>query len=276
MSRRREPGSVGAPPFPDDAVAFVRHYVLRRRLAFGALFALIVTAALCAVAVQYGMRLLVDAMGADRADPYAVWTPLAIFMGLIAAESVLWRLAGWLAARTIIATGIDIRLDLFRHLSGQAMRYFADHMAGSLGGRITAVAGAFGASANALVWNITPPCTDFLGALVVFLAVDWRLAAALLLLVTSVVGVLACFAVKARPLHHAFAEQAGRVGGELVDAVSNIWAVKAFSARERERGRLVARFAVEADAQASMVPATTQSATSWTTRAFSRWNQLLT
>jgi ATP-binding cassette, subfamily B, bacterial len=249
VSRRREPGSVGAPPFPDDAVAFVRHYVLRRRLAFGALFALIVTAALCAVAVQYGMRLLVDAMGADRADPYAVWTPLAIFMGLIAAESVLWRLAGWLAARTIIATGIDIRLDLFRHLSGQAMRYFADHMAGSLGGRITAVAGAFGASAHALVWNITPPCTDFLGALVVFLAVDWRLAAALLLFVTSVVGVLACFAVKARPLHHAFAEKAGRVGGELVDAVSNIWAVKAFSARERERGRLAARFAVEADAQ---------------------------
>jgi ATP-binding cassette, subfamily B, bacterial len=250
MTRRREPEVAGRPPFPGGSVGFVWHYVLRRKVAFGTLFALVVTAALCAVAVQYGMRLLVDAMGADRTNPYAVWTPLAVFMGLIAIESVLWRVAGWLAARTIIATGVDIRLDLFRHLSGQAMRYFADQLAGSLGSRITAVAGAFGASMNSLVWNITPPCTDFVGALIVFSTVDWHMAVALLVFVTSVVGVLAYFGVKARPLHRAFAEQGGSVGGELVDAVANIWAVKAFSARERERRRLAERFAVEAEAQA--------------------------
>jgi ATP-binding cassette subfamily B protein len=171
-------------------------------------------------------------------------------MALIAVESVLWRFAGWLAARTIVATGVDIRLDLFRHLSGQAMRYFADHMGGALGTRITGVAGAFGSSMSALVWNITPPCTDFVGALVVFLAVDWHMAAALLVFVTSVVAALAYFGISGRPLHRTYAEQAGQAGGELIDAVANAWAVKAFSARERERRRLAERFTAEADAQA--------------------------
>ena len=249
MTRRRAP-EAGHPPFPTAALAFVRYYVLRRRLAFGAVFALVVAAALCAVAVQYGMRLLVDAMAAGAADRPAVWAPLAAFMGLIAAESALWRLAGWLAARTIVATGVDIRLDLFGHLSGQAMRYFADHMGGALGGRITAAAGAFGAVMAALVWNITPPCADFLGALAVFLAVDWRMAAALLVFVTGAVAGLAFFGMSGRPLHRAYAERAGRVGGELVDTVANVWAVKAFSARERERGRLAGLFGAEAGAQA--------------------------
>jgi ATP-binding cassette, subfamily B, bacterial len=249
LTRRRAP-EAGHPPFPTAALAFVRYYVLRRRLAFGAVFALVVAAALCAVAVQYGMRLLVDAMAAGAADRPAVWAPLAAFMGLIAAESALWRLAGWLAARTIVATGVDIRLDLFGHLSGQAMRYFADHMGGALGGRITAVAGAFGAVMSALVWNITPPCADFLGALAVFLAVDWRMAAALLVFVTGAVAGLALFGMGGRPLHRAYAERAGRVGGELIDTVANVWAVKAFSARERERGRLAGLFGAEAGAQA--------------------------
>ena len=40
----------------------------------------------------------------------------------------------------MITTGIDIRLDLFEHLSGHRLRYFADQLAGALGGRITAAA----------------------------------------------------------------------------------------------------------------------------------------
>ena len=68
LTRRRAP-EAGHPPFPTAALAFVRYYVLRRRLAFGAVFALVVAAALCAVAVQYGMRLLVDAMAAGAGRP---------------------------------------------------------------------------------------------------------------------------------------------------------------------------------------------------------------
>ena len=75
------------------------------------------------------------------------------------------------------------------------------------------------------------------------------MAGALVLFVAVVAGGLGLFGVRGRPLHHAYAEKANVAGGELVDAVANIWVVKAFSARERERRRLAERFAVEAGAQ---------------------------
>ncbi len=251
------------PPFPARAVPFVWHYVLRRRWSYGALFALIVSAALCAVAVQYGVRLLVDAMAAGRGGApigdggsghgsglvVGVWGAFAIFVGLIAVESVLLRVAGWLGSRTIVSSTADVRLDLFAHLSGHSTRYFADQLAGALANRITSAGTSFHQLMAALTWNITPPCADFVGALLVFLLVDWRMALALALFVGVVVGGLAVFGVRGRPLHQGYATEASATSGELVDTVSNIWAVKAFSARERERRRLGARFSAECDAQ---------------------------
>jgi ATP-binding cassette subfamily B protein len=199
--------------------------------------------------VQVGMKLLVDAMAGPERNPGAVWTPLALFLGLIALENGLWRLGGWLGSRTIVGLGVAIRLDLFEHLSGHAMRYFADHFAGSLGNRITSTAGAVGALLSTLIWNIVPPCTDFFGAVVILTTIDWRMAVAL----TAFVGLAACgialFGERGRPLHRAYADQASYVGGELVDVVSNIWPVKAFSARMRERARLADKFTVEAHTQ---------------------------
>jgi ATP-binding cassette subfamily B protein len=244
-----EPGTSEPPRFMRGPLAFVTHYLRRRLWHFAGLIVLVLGAASCAVAVQYGMKLLVDTMALGQGGHRAVWGPLALFIGLIAMENILWRLGGWLGCRTIVGSGVDIRLDLFRHLSGHPMRYFADHFSGALAGRVTATAGAFGALSSTMVWNILPPCTDFIGALIIFSTVDWRMAAALTLFVALVAGGLGLFGVRGRPLHQAYAERANEVGGELVDAVGNMWAIKAFSARRPELARLADKFQDEARAQ---------------------------
>ena len=123
------------------------------------------------------------------------------------------------------------------------MRYFADHLAGALGGRITQAGTAFSQLMTAFTWQILPPSTELVGALVVFLTVDWRMAAALLVFVAAVVAGLAFVGARGRAVHRGYAAQAGVASGELVDALSNIWAVKAFSARDSERQRLSERLA---------------------------------
>ncbi|MBV9524007.1 MAG: ABC transporter ATP-binding protein, partial [Alphaproteobacteria bacterium] len=87
------------------------------------------------------------------------------------------------------------------------------------------------------------------GALLIFTSIDWRMAGVLCLFVILVAGGLVWIGVRGRPLHQAYAEQANIVSGELVDVVSNVWAVKAFSARAREQSRLEARFGIEAATQ---------------------------
>jgi ATP-binding cassette subfamily B protein len=205
-------------------------------------------AASCAIGVQYVTKMLVDAMAGPR-DTAAVSTVLVCYLSLIAAESLLWRLTGWLGCRTTVGIGVDVRLDLFDYLNGQPLRYFADNLAGALGQRITSTAGYMGALINTAVWRVLPPCIDFLGALVVFATINLGMVAALGAFVILMTGGLVIFGGRGRPRHQHYAEKASLVGGDLVDVISNMWAVKAFSARGLERRRLATSVCQEAEAQ---------------------------
>src|SRR5690242_9793699 len=191
-------------PYLQRPLSFLLHQAGRRPMHFIGVFSLVIGAALCAVAVQYGMKLLVDAMATGPQALSGVSFALALFIGLICVENALWRLGGWLGCRTVVAAGVDIRLDLFRHLTGQPMRYFSDHFSGALGNRITATATAAAQFIGTLIWNIVPPCTDFLGALIIFTSVDWHMAAALTLFVILIAGSLLWVGVRGRPLHQAY------------------------------------------------------------------------
>ncbi len=236
-------------PLPSTPLAFLWRYVQQRPWHFGGMFALILGAAGCAVAVQYGMKLLVDAMTVSYRSQAQVWFPLAVFISLIVVENILWRLAGWLGCRTVVASCVDLRVDLFRHLTGHPMRYFTEHFAGALGNRITATGGAAGSIYAGLAWKIMPPCVDFVGAVIVLLTVDTRMALALVIFVAIVAALITGFGIRGRAKHQRYAAQSARVGGELVDVVSNVWTIKAFSARDREAQRMAQEIGVEAIAQ---------------------------
>lgn len=246
---RSTPADNQPPPFLRGPGAFILHYVRAHLLQFTVLAAMIVGAAGCAVGVQYVMKLLVDAMAGPRHGNDAVWMALTLFITLTAMESILWRISGWLCCRTTVGVGVDMRLDLFDYLNGQPMRYFAENLAGSLGQRITATAGNFGALINTVVWRVMPPLIDFLGALVVFALVDVRMMAALAVFVVLVTGGMILFGERGRHHHRTYAGHSNNVSGELIDVISNMWAVKAFSARQRERNRLARDFGIEAAAQ---------------------------
>lgn len=231
---------------PVRALPFLLRYVGRRPWQFGGLFALIVAAVGCAVGVQYAMKLLIDAMGAGARASAPVWPPLLAFLGLIGGENLFWRLGGWLGCRAIVGAGVDLRVELFDHLVGHPMQYFTQHFSGALGNRITVTAKAVEQIFTSLAWGVIPPCTDFLGATVVLCLIHWQMAAALGLFVAATAGVILKIGAAGRGLHQDYAERSSQVGGEVVDVVANVWLLKAFSARRRERERLEQAFGREA------------------------------
>ncbi|WP_217433594.1 ABC transporter ATP-binding protein [Caulobacter sp. S45] len=241
-------GESARPPWLGCTGAFIGHYLRSRPTQFLALMALVLGASACAVGVQYGMKLMIDAMTTGARRPQAVQVALAVFTCLVALEAVMWRMSGWLGARTTIAAGVNIRLDLFRHLAGHSMRYFQDQMGGALGHRVTATAGAFGAIVTRMVWDVAPPCVSFLGALLLFATLDGGMTAALAGFVAATTTGLVAFGLRGRRHHRAYARRSSDVGGELMDVINNMLAVKTFSARDRERARLSDAFAAEAEA----------------------------
>jgi ATP-binding cassette subfamily B protein len=243
---------------PEDGLGTARlrsggRFILRHmgvwRWHFLALFLLVVTSAACGVGQQYGLKLLVDALAGPPELGSAVLSALVLFLVLIAVEAALARLTGWLACRATVGVGVDLRSELFDHLSGQSMRYFAENLAGSLGQRITATAGNFGALINTFVWRIIPPVVDVAGAVIIFATLDGVLTVVLLALVLGVTAGLIWFGARGRPIHRAYSGEAATIAGDLIDTIAHMWTVKAFSARPRERERLEAGFRSEAAAQ---------------------------
>lgn len=234
---------------PGQALPFLTRYVFLRPWHFGVMLLLIIGAASCAVAVQYGMKMLVDVMTVgDRLSEH-IWFPFWLFLGLIVVENVFWRLGGWLGCRTMVASCADMRVDLFNHLTGHPMRYFTQHFSGSLANRISSAGAAAGSIYGGLAWKIIPPCVDFLGAIIVLYTVKVSMSVALIVCVLLVAALIILVGVRGRAKHVDFAAHSARVGGEIVDLVSNIWTIKAFSARDRERQRLEQSIGVEARAQ---------------------------
>src|SRR5215469_4945858 len=102
---------------------------------------------------------------------------------------------------------------------------------------------------TAVLFNIAPVCADFCAALVMLATIEWHLVAALFGFVLVAAGTLIRLSHRGMSRHRYHADRAAEVGGELVDVLSNIWVVKAFSARTRERRRFERLLKAEQGAQ---------------------------
>jgi ATP-binding cassette subfamily B protein len=78
-------------------VSFLLRYVRQRKLAHGAILFAVVGAVGCSVSTQYGVKFLVDTLSVGLGGN-AVWIAFGLLVSLIAADNLLWRLAGWMRA----------------------------------------------------------------------------------------------------------------------------------------------------------------------------------
>ena len=228
---------------------FLGRYVRRRFFSHFVVVAAMLTAVLCNVGSQYAVKHLVDVLGTHQPAPPVLWGAVAILLGLVAGDSVLWRVAGWASTHAFVAVGGDIRMDLFDHLSGHGTRYFVDQFPGALAGRITAAANAAWLIESSLTWNTIPPGVAVLASIFVLGTINWHLTAVLLAVVSVLGALIAWQASRGRELHQNFAGQAAHVSGDLTDVVSNMGLVRAFGATQREQQRLSLKIQDEMEAQ---------------------------
>jgi ATP-binding cassette, subfamily B, bacterial len=227
--------------YADRPIAFVARYVMVRPIAHAVIIIAVLAAVGCSVGAQYGIKVLVDILagglygGTNAAD---AWLGFLFLTTLIAADNLLWRLAGWIASSTFVGVTGDLRRDLFRHLTGHAPSYFADRMPGTLTSRVTATSNAVYTLENMFVWNVLPPCVATFVAIIFVVTVSVPMAATLMALAGILVFTMSHLAAAGRPLHHEFANRAAAVDGEMVDVIGNIPLVWAFCGLGREHRRL--------------------------------------
>lgn len=134
--------------YADRPLAFLLSYIRRHPVAHAIVLASVFAAVGCALASQYAIKHLIDVLGMGRGHPGPLWAAFAILVGLIAADNLLWRIGGWVAAHAFVNVTGDLRRDLFQYLTGHAPTYFSERQPGTLASRITATSTAAAFEAN--------------------------------------------------------------------------------------------------------------------------------
>jgi ATP-binding cassette, subfamily B, bacterial len=230
---------------------FLWHYVRRHAWGHATVFVSVMVAVACAVSVQYGLKHLIDIIAAGPGKATGLWLAFAVLCALVAADSLLWRVAGWAAAYTFVAVTGDIRRDLFGHLSGHAPSYFAERLPGAMASRITATANAVFTTENTGSWNVLPPVVAVVCSIILIGSVNATMAAALVGFAVALGTLVFWLARRGTPLHRSFAARAAAVDGELVDVIGNMSVVRAFGAMYREQKRIAGTIGFELAARRS-------------------------
>lgn len=228
---------------------FLLHYILRRAVSHSIVLGAVLSAVGCAIGAQYAVKHLVDVLGLGTPSDWQLWGAVALLLGLVAGDNLLWRLAGWVATHAFVAVGGDLRLDLFEHLSGHGTRYFSDRFPGALAGRITNAANAAWSIEQSLTWTTIPPAAAVIASIAVLSIINWQMTVVLFIIVLVLGAIIGRLAAGGAHLHERFAGRAAAVSGDLTDVVSNIGLVRAFGAAEREHARLSRKIANEMSAQ---------------------------
>lgn len=236
-------------------IVFLLHYMGRRLGSHLLVLVAVLAAVGCAIGAQYGVKNLVDVLGAGRTSNVHLWSAVALLLALVAGDNLLWRLAGWVASNVFVGVGGDLRLDLFDHLTGHGTRYFADQFPGALAGRITAAANATWTIENSLAWTTIPTTTAVTSSIAVLGFVDWQITVVLFAIVATMGFFIARAAARGQQLHHRFASRAAAFSGNLADVIGNIGLVRAFGAAALERRRLSGDIEQEMSAQRDSVRA---------------------
>lgn len=226
-------------------VAFLLRYVKLQPVSHLIILICVLGAVGFSVSTQYAIKFLVDCLAKGTPGHTNPWTALGLLAGFIAADNLLWRVAGWIAASAFVRVTGDLRRALFEHLMGHSPSYFSNRLPGVLTSRVTATSNAAFTIENMFIWNVLPPCVATVAAIGFIATVSLQMAACLSVIAAIVVVAIFRIAAKGKSVHHDFADKAAAVDGEITDVVGNVMLVKAFGGLAHERRRFKEKIGLE-------------------------------
>jgi ATP-binding cassette subfamily B protein len=236
VRRRRRSREISR--YAGKPIRLLWRYVSRHKTAHILVLTSVLIAVGCALASQFGIRNLIDALPTGRSHPGAVIRAFTILVVLILADNLFWRIGGWTAARAFVNVTGDVRNEMFGYLSAHAPVFFADKQPGVLASRVSAMANAVYTIQNIVAWTALPPCLNVVGAIAMVAIVSAPMSLALVAVSGALALGLFRLASKGTARHQAFAAPAASVDGELVDVIGNVGLVRSFSAVRNECQRL--------------------------------------
>ncbi len=201
-----------------------------------------VLASACGVSISLALGKVVAAispMDIQGARELAgVWPALFLFIGLNLGELVCSRLAGFCRVHVGPLQRVRVTGHLFAYLQHHSQRYIGSNFAGSLASRISETSTGVNMLLWALIFDVLPVVVTLsVAVLILSMASPWL---AFFSLIWSILFLFCSYrlARHCQPYSKAFSAARSETVGRVVDAVSNLTAVRLFARLGHERAHL--------------------------------------
>lgn len=175
----------------------------------------------------------------DRADLWGSFGTQIILFAIctIVSGVVGWRLSVWLVWKLEVNVLRDIATRVFRHLVGMSATFHANRFGGSLVSQANKLTGSYVRFTDSMIFNMLTLVTAML-ATVIILAPRVPLYAVALVILSGLYILFAfLFSKPVREANVRESEAQSAQTGALADAMTNVMAIKSFSASGQEFGR---------------------------------------
>ena len=199
---------------------------------------LIMAAALCSFPAPLITRYLVDDVILNRQTGLLVGALMLLAFFLIA-EKLLRMLEEFYFARLEQKVTLNIQQDLIARVLKFPKTFFDDHQTGYLMSRLTEdVEGVRWFFSNTIV-HILSNVFRFAGGICLLFYLEWRLAAAVLILLPALGWGVRYFSDRLHLLHHQTMEQKAELAGDLQESLAQSTLIKAYASEKQTLRRLV-------------------------------------
>ncbi len=175
----------------------------------------------------------------DPSDVWASFGPqlIAFSLCIIASGIIGWRLAVWFVWRLELDVTRDISQRVFNHLTSMSPNFHANRFGGSLVSQANKLTGSYMRFINSVIFNLYPLVIALIATLVILAPRVPLYAVALILLSAIYIVGTYYFSGPVRDANTLEAETQSKQTGVLADSISNVMAVKSFSAHQSEEDR---------------------------------------
>ncbi len=158
-----------------------------------------------------------------------VWFWALAFPATMAIVWIFWRVSGFLGMRWISASEARSYQALFNYLGKHSHTYFSERFAGSLSSKISHASGGAHDLLDAFVWNYYSGTLALVLTLVYISNISSLAGGIFFGLLAILIPINVYIAKYRRPHVVAYSAQATKMRGRLVDAITNIGAVRQYS-----------------------------------------------
>ncbi|MEE9451386.1 MAG: ABC transporter ATP-binding protein [Gammaproteobacteria bacterium] len=219
---------------PTTLFGFIWHFLKQQRAAFIGIQLFALAWSLDNTVWPIGIKLLIDSILAyDGGNVWIYLMPVLFFWGgLWITIEIMFRLQGFMLAKTMPRLEANLRMAMFRYVQGHSYTYFANHFAGNISNRISDMTQSVARLLQITMAVFIPALVALIIATTIFFIIDMMFAVLLFGWVILHLGVCFAFANKCSALSKVHATSRSFLTGKIVDAFTNIINVKLF-ARQR-------------------------------------------